>query len=59
MFTNAEMIVGLWFIPVLICIVTPLTMFAVWSVNQAIKKFAQCILEKENVAGVGLQAHSA
>jgi len=59
MFTHSEMIVGLWFIPVLLCIATPLTMLAVWSVHQAIKKLTKSILQQEGGAEVGFQPQSA
>lgn len=59
MFTSAEMIVGLWFLPVLLCIITPLTMLAVWSANQVVKKLSTSILQQDGAAEVGLQPHSA
>ena len=59
MFTHSEMIVALWFFPVLLCIVTPLTMLAVWSVSQAIKKFFTSILQQEGGAEVSCLVQSA
>ena len=59
MFTHSEMIVGLWFFPVLLCIVTPLAMLAAWSVNQAVKKVTKSILQQEDATGIDLQPQSA
>jgi hypothetical protein len=59
MFTITEMIVGLWFFPVLLCIVTPLAILAVWSAKQVIKKFTASILQKDSEALISFQAQSA
>ena len=38
MFTYPEIIVGLWFLPVVVFILVPLAMLCVWSVIQVFKK---------------------
>jgi len=35
---NSEMIVGLWFVPVVLSILIPLAMFCIWSGHQLIVK---------------------
>ena len=35
---NSEMIVGLWFVPVVLSIVIPLAMLCIWSVQQVLKR---------------------
>jgi hypothetical protein len=59
MFTITEMIVGLWFFPVVLCIVTPLAMLAVWSMKQAVKKVTASILQQEGDTVIGFQPQSA
>jgi hypothetical protein len=38
MFTSPEIIVGLWFVPVVLCILVPLAMLSIWAVIQTFKK---------------------
>ncbi len=38
MLTLSEGIVGLWFVPVVLCILVPLAMLCVWSVMKLFKK---------------------
>lgn len=38
MFTTSEMIIGLWFVPVVLCILVPLAMLCVWAVIQLPQK---------------------
>ncbi len=40
MFTLSEIIVGLWFVPVALNILTPLAMFIVWLAIRLVKKTA-------------------
>lgn len=35
---NAEMIVGLWFVPVVLFIVVPLSVLCLWSVHRVLRK---------------------
>ncbi len=46
MFTTAEMIVALWFVPVLLCIVTPLAVLAIWSVKRLVDKLGRAALQQ-------------
>ena len=46
MFTTAEMIVTLWFVPVLLCIVTPLSVLAIWSVKRLIDNISKAVLRQ-------------
>lgn len=48
MFTTAEIIVTLWFVPVLLSIVTPLTVLAVWSVKRFIDKISKAALRQHS-----------
>jgi len=48
MFTNAEMIVGMWFVPVVLCILIPLVMLCVWYTIQMVKGTSQTVEEAEN-----------
>ncbi len=50
MFTYSEGIVGLWFIPVVLCILVPLAMLCVWSVKQLFKKTGRKIERIEKSA---------
>jgi len=47
MFTNAEMIVGLWFVPVVLCILIPLAMLCFWYIRQISKNMMQSVDEVE------------
>jgi len=38
---NSEMIVGLWFVPVVLSIVAPLAILCVWSVHQLLKRITE------------------
>ncbi len=40
---NSEMIVGLWFVPVVLSIVIPLAMLCIWSVQQVLKRIIDTI----------------
>ena len=44
----SEFIVGLWFVPVVLFIVTPLTVLCAWSVHQFLRKVGENI---EQAAG--------
>jgi len=35
---NSEMIVGLWFVPVVLFVVIPLSMLCIWTVHQLLKR---------------------
>ena len=56
MFTNAEMIVGLWLVPVVLCILVPLAMLCVWSVMRLTKKVSDKVEEVEAPASETLQS---
>ena len=47
MFTNSEAIVGLWLVPVILCILVPLSMLCVWCVMQLSKKMSGKIEQVE------------
>jgi hypothetical protein len=40
---NSEMIVVLWFVPVVLSIVIPLAMLCIWSVQQVLKRVADTL----------------
>ncbi len=50
MLTLSEVIVGLWSVPVVLCILVPLAMLCVWSVMKLFKKTGSKIEQVEESA---------
>ncbi len=50
MLTYSEGIVGLWLVPVVLCILVPLAMFCVWTFMQLFKKTGSTIEQIEESA---------
>ena len=50
---NSEMIVGLWFVPVVLFIAIPLAMLCIWTIHRALKRIADKI---EQVHGIVKEA---
>jgi len=40
---NAEMIVGMWFVPVVLFILIPMSMLCIWAVHQILRKITDRI----------------
>lgn len=59
MFTQSEMIVGLWFVPVLLCIVTPLAVLAAYSLKQTFIKLISALSQQKDEAEVIFQPQAA
>ena len=51
---NSEMIVGLWFVPVVLFIALPLSMLCIWTIHRVLKRIADKI---EQVHGIAKDAH--
>ena len=47
MFINSEMIVGLWLVPVVLCIVVPLLMLCAYSVVHYLRKIHEAIKQMQ------------
>ena len=63
MFMNPEIIAVLWFLPVVLFILIPLTILCIWSVHQLLKSIVENILQtsqsskvvKEESSSPGIQ----
>ncbi len=53
----SEFIVGLWFVPVVLFIVTPLTVLCVWSVHQFLRKSGEKIEQAARSAAAQRRTH--
>lgn len=54
---NAEMIVGLWFMPVVLFIIVPLSILSVWTLHQSLRKLTDKIgLLNKSLEGAGEDA---
>lgn len=50
MFISPEIIPVLWFLPVVLFILIPLTVLCIWSVHQVFKRFVENILQVPQTA---------
>lgn len=54
----SEFIVGLWFVPVVLFIVTPLTVLCAWSVHQLLRKVGEKIEQTARSAADRRRTHA-